>query len=207
MAVKDHSLDEKIIKAALTEFMEKGFQNASLHKIAANAGITTGALYTRYTNKDALFCSLVEELSEVIREKSETLKEMYYSAEASANIDDLFHVIDHEKKVYLDILFEYYDECKLFFCRSAGSSAENAIRKMVEMKVRETVEYIRRTAKQPIDLNGIEMIITGQFSFYKMILEKGYNKEQAFSCMNTVNAFFEAGWRALFKMNSAREQI
>lgn len=28
--------------------------------MAAHAGITTGALYTRYKNKDALFCSLIE---------------------------------------------------------------------------------------------------------------------------------------------------
>ena len=34
MAVKDHSLDDKIIKAAKEEFMEHGFRKASLHKIA-----------------------------------------------------------------------------------------------------------------------------------------------------------------------------
>ena len=54
MAVKDHSLDDKIIRAAQSEFLKHGFQKASLHKIAELAGITTGAVYTRYKHKDAL---------------------------------------------------------------------------------------------------------------------------------------------------------
>ena len=59
MAVKDHSLDDKIIRAAEAEFLEHGFVAASMHKIAERAGVTTGALYTRYKNKDALFGSPV----------------------------------------------------------------------------------------------------------------------------------------------------
>ena len=35
----------KIEKAALDEFMEKGFANASLRQIVKNAGLTTGAFY------------------------------------------------------------------------------------------------------------------------------------------------------------------
>ena len=59
MANRDHSLDDGIIRAAYEEFLAHGFQNASLHKIAEKAGVTTGAIYTRYKNKDALFVSLL----------------------------------------------------------------------------------------------------------------------------------------------------
>ena len=37
---------EKIQEAALAEFLEKGFQGASLRQIVKNAGVTTGAFYT-----------------------------------------------------------------------------------------------------------------------------------------------------------------
>lgn len=59
MANKDHSLDDGIIQAAYSEFLAYGFQKASLHKIAETASVTTGAIYTRYKNKDALFVSLL----------------------------------------------------------------------------------------------------------------------------------------------------
>ena len=57
MAKKNHSLDDGIMQAAYSEFLAYGFQKASLHKIAEKAGVTTGAIYTRYKNKDALFVS------------------------------------------------------------------------------------------------------------------------------------------------------
>ena len=54
MANRDHSLDDGIIQAAYAEFLAYGFQKASLHKIAEKAGVTTGAIYTRYKNKDEI---------------------------------------------------------------------------------------------------------------------------------------------------------
>ena len=36
---------EKLLKSALAEFSEKGYMKASLRKICADAGVTTGALY------------------------------------------------------------------------------------------------------------------------------------------------------------------
>ncbi|MFQ9827607.1 MAG: TetR/AcrR family transcriptional regulator [Oscillospiraceae bacterium] len=60
MANRDHSLDDGIVQAAYSEFLVYGFQKASLHKIVEKAGVTTGAIYTRYKNKDALFASLLQ---------------------------------------------------------------------------------------------------------------------------------------------------
>ena len=61
MANMDYSLDDGIIQAAYSEFLAYCFQKASLHKIAEKAGVTTGAFYTRYKNKDALFGSLLQD--------------------------------------------------------------------------------------------------------------------------------------------------
>ena len=39
---------DNIHKAAKKEFLDKGFQMASLRNIVKNAGVTTGAFYGRY---------------------------------------------------------------------------------------------------------------------------------------------------------------
>ena len=51
---------EKIQEAALAEFLDKGFQGASLRQIVKNAGVTTGAFYGYFSSKEALFKALVE---------------------------------------------------------------------------------------------------------------------------------------------------
>ena len=45
---------EQIHQAAMEEFLEKGFQEASLRQIVKNAGVTTGAFYGYYSNKTVL---------------------------------------------------------------------------------------------------------------------------------------------------------
>ena len=80
MALKDHSIDNRIIAAARKEFYEYGFTQASLRKIASRAEVTTGALYTRYKNKDELFEYLVSEVLIVMgtygKEAMEHLKQI-----------------------------------------------------------------------------------------------------------------------------------
>lgn len=49
-----------MLQSAQREFLDKGYEKASLRSIAQNAGVTTGALYVRFPNKSALFAALVE---------------------------------------------------------------------------------------------------------------------------------------------------
>ena len=124
MAVKDHSLDPLIIEAARQEFLTHGYQKASLHKIAERAGITTGALYTRYKNKDALFCSLVEPVLGAMYRESEPIARLYREVQAHPSAEALLKAIRQEEQVYLNLLFEHYEDCILFFCKSEGSSLQ-----------------------------------------------------------------------------------
>lgn len=42
-----------VLQSAQREFLDKGYEKASLRSIAQNAGVTTGALYVRFPNKSA----------------------------------------------------------------------------------------------------------------------------------------------------------
>ena len=52
---------ERILSAAMREFLEKGYQSASLRNIVKTAGVTTGAFYGYYKSKEELFEALVGE--------------------------------------------------------------------------------------------------------------------------------------------------
>ncbi len=53
------SSKERILDAARAEFLEKGFQGASMRAIASAAGMTTGAIYGYFSSKEDLFDALV----------------------------------------------------------------------------------------------------------------------------------------------------
>ena len=53
--MKISETQQKILKVGKREFLEKGFKDASLRKIVAEAGFTKGAFYGYYPDKAALF--------------------------------------------------------------------------------------------------------------------------------------------------------
>lgn len=104
MANKDHSLDDKIIRAAYSEFLAYGFCKASLHKISEKAGVTTGAIYTRYKNKDALFVALLQDFFVAMKVMFAPVAKEYEKAMLSAKTEDILSAINSEEKYTLSCL-------------------------------------------------------------------------------------------------------
>jgi AcrR family transcriptional regulator len=85
---------KQLLEAALHVFATQGFEKASMREIAANAGMTTGAIYYHYKNKDDLYYDAVKESAYFVHKLSEkdknsnikTHQEMF--EEISANVRD-----------------------------------------------------------------------------------------------------------------------
>ena len=197
MANKDHSLDDGIIRAARAEFLSRGFQKASLHKIAENAGVTTGAIYTRYKNKDALFVSLLQDFFETMNELFSPAAEEYERARKSARTEDIIQAINMEERIYFRLLTEHYDDCTLFFSRSDGSSAETMLRELMDRKTEQTVEFFASVYGKAPNEDAIRLLMGSQFWYFRQLLDEHLEEDKMFACLKSILDFFNAGWRQL----------
>lgn len=55
-----HETRERIIQSAMHVFGQKGFQKASLDEVAADAGLTKGAIYWHFKSKNDLFFAMLD---------------------------------------------------------------------------------------------------------------------------------------------------
>ena len=60
MAKQIEGVAERIIAAAKKEFLDKGYVDASLRTIAAEADTSTNSIYVRFGDKEGLFSAIVE---------------------------------------------------------------------------------------------------------------------------------------------------
>ena len=125
---KIHDSETKIhlIQCAKKEFMEKGFVGASLRGICQKAGVTTGALYFFFQDKDDLFCEVVgnfmDRLNEILREHfSFEVREM----ESGKAKEHAVAQVVHE-------LYTYRDEVLLVLTKAQGSSMEHMPDRLVD---------------------------------------------------------------------------
>ena len=125
---------ELLIEAAKKEFLEKGYNGASLRSICAKAGVTTGALYFFFENKEQLFSAIVDEplaglkklLFEHFRQDSE-----YMSGIASTAEIELDH--SSESDMFIDHIYDHRDSFILLLNSSENTVYENCVDEFVEM--------------------------------------------------------------------------
>lgn len=59
---------EKILDAAIDEFTQQGYSNASIRNIAQTAEISLGNIYRYFSNKEALFLAITNPLVEKVKQ-------------------------------------------------------------------------------------------------------------------------------------------
>ena len=99
----DRETKEKLLESARKEFAKDGYMKASLRKICANAGVTTGALYFFFQDKADLFQSIVQEpysqllkmVQEHFQEDVQLLARPNAYAQADGDHEALVHMLIH----------------------------------------------------------------------------------------------------------------
>jgi AcrR family transcriptional regulator len=74
---KQQQTRQQLLDAAARVFSRRGYQQASLEEIAAEAGFTTGAVYSNFAGKEELFLALAD------REVENRIAEIHALAEAA----------------------------------------------------------------------------------------------------------------------------
>ncbi len=94
---------ERLLDGARKVFARSGFHGASVEEIAAQAGYSTGALYSNFDGKQALFLALMDrEIDEHAREIAEAVRERATVAErARGGADRWMAMIEREPELQL----------------------------------------------------------------------------------------------------------
>jgi len=148
-----------IQKAAMAEFFEKGYMKASLRKICANAGVTTGALYFFFKDKDDLFCSLVRGPVDEIY----TIMMKHYAQEQETTDKELVEMLNSKEgaiedqkaiEAIMHVMYLHRNEMLLLFTKAQGSSMENIVEKFIEVS---QIQYTKLAKKMSQNFKDVEV--------------------------------------------------
>ncbi|MGN0153839.1 MAG: TetR/AcrR family transcriptional regulator [Lachnospiraceae bacterium] len=192
---------QKLLASAKEEFMEKGYMKASLRNICKNAGVTTGALYFFFQDKEDLFGALVEEPLKMLF----SVMESHYEAEA----DDINQ--DGEKSDFADdydaakqiihFMYQYYDEFQMILTKAQGSKYEYCVDHFVELSeqhYKNLVEQIERVSGRKIlDAYTIHWFSHMQIDIFVKLLTHEPSEEAALQHLEIIMKYLIAGWNGL----------
>jgi len=199
MADVSEATKDKILQSAKAEFLEKGFTAASLRTIAANAGLTTGAMYRHFNDKDALFCALVDDAIDTTLllvqaagiENHERLEDASGGQHAEEEKDLMLKFIDY--------IYEHFDAFTLLLTKASGSTHEKFLDEVCDRyteTVLQTVNWMKQkyAVTKPIDDMSIHILASATVNaFAETVLHK-MEKTEALIFIGNIQEFFHFGF-------------
>ena len=194
----NEKLAAELLEAGKKVFLETGFQGASLREIASMLGVTTGAIYRYYTDKEALFDAIVSEPAEELVNRYRTSQQMYAERPLEEQLSGISGVSE-ENTWMMDFIYDHFDAFKLIVCCSAGTRYEHYIDILVEIEANSAMllsEKMREAGYKLPLLNDdlAHMISSGLFNCIFETVSHDMPKDRALEYMGSYQLFYTAGW-------------
>ena len=193
---------EKIQEAAMAEFLDKGFQGASLRQIVKNAGVTTGAFYGYFSSKEALFTAIVEPHATALMGKFMWAQTSF----AELPEEEQPQHMGVESRDYVawmvDYICRHREPVKLLLCCAEGTSYEHFVHNMMEVEVEYTLRYMGVLRRMGRDIPQMSrslchIIASGMFNAIFEVVIHDMPYEQALRDVEQLQTFYTAGWSKL----------
>ena len=180
---------EKLIAVARQEFLDKGFEGASIRTIATLAETSPRAIYTRFENKEALFQAVIstvyDEFMEIFKEDKKKYWEEGKKKTPSITPED-FYVN------YLKYAYKQKEEFTLLLTCSKGTRYENFTKELAKLDIEGLEKNIKGIKKKSLEL-FVENIT---YSFYEMLFDpfiRGESLKNAIEYVSTLVEFYTQG--------------
>ena len=192
---------EKIISAATAEFLEYGFKDASMRRIAAVAGMSVSGLYKHFASKEEVFSALVEPAYQGLMD--------LYHAEESAQQQSLgqgdMSDWDNGKDASLALtyIYDHLDAFRLIVCKSQGTKYEDFLHDLAVLEEATTLHFMDLLREQGVKIkefrvNELHLLVTTNVAAVFQPVEHNFTREEALHYAETLDRFFSKAWKEFF---------
>ena len=182
---------ELILRTAKEEFLSHGFEGTSVRAICKRAGLTTGAFYNHFSQKEEVFEALVAPMIEEFHG--------LYNSVMGRELEDLDTGIENEMiSITYDIA--HRDEFQLLFECSRGTKYENFKDELIEQVFYPGYQAVfDRYADKPVEPTLVKLILKMKFEEYMELIYGDYTIEEVRRLITQVSIFSVAGFHGLLK--------
>ena len=173
MAVADSSIDPKLLESAKKEFLERGFELASLKDICDRAQVTTGALYNRYKGKEELFAKVVEETVLSIEDARSKRSSIDLEAASDEDLKKMWKMNKEALYWWFELFEKHKDGVILLIRCSAGTRYANFKHDFVEVVTETSYEIYEEMKRRKLTSKNISKKImhTVHSAYFEMVYE------------------------------------
>lgn len=189
----------RIMDAARQEFLEYGFEKASMRRIGERCGMTAAGIYRHCRDKEDLFDQLVAPAVERLHAWMEAHISRYVDSVQSA---EEVQWKESETDMMREIIYPNMEEYHLLLAKAQGTKYEHFLHDLTEHHQDRLLAYIpmleaRGMKVWQIDPKELHLLLSAYTTALFEPVVHNYSQEEALRCLDIVEAFFLPGWKQL----------
>lgn len=195
---------DRIVRAAMREFQENGFEQASMKHVADAVGLTSAALYRHFSGKQEMFASLVQPAVDLLQSWTEQHIASSYDLLDGHHTDKLWDFDGgyNDARMILDVMYQQPEAFRLLLFCAAGTPYENYVHGMVERTTQRMLCFLEDCKARGIPVREVRpdemhMLVSAYFAALIQPIEHGYAQADAERYLKTILDFFTPGWRKI----------
>ena len=202
MAKRVEGRSDKLLECARAEFLEMGFQDASLRVIAAKADTSTGAIYTRFQDKEGLFHALVDGTVNSLIEWFENGQQAFADQSSETQKEDVFTYRPELWEELVEYIYAHWDVFRLLVRCSDNTCYDDMLNRIIDIEVRYTYRFLEATGNPALSGGKLtpmlaHMLSNAYFSGLFEVVRHEMSKEEAMAYVRRLRRFFVCGWADL----------
>lgn len=195
---------DRILACGQDCFLKYTFKSAPLRKIAAKAGVTTGAFYGYFANKEELFYALTDETAEGLMDILDSVARDMDAFPPGEKVFRMCGVYISRIPEIVDYLLEHRDAMRLIISCSQGTKYENFfgnLQQRNQSNISQSASEARASEQtiRPLSTDTMELLMDGYFSILARLILEETDREKIIRCMAEVAKVYEAGILALMR--------
>lgn len=191
---------EKILECGKKHFIKYGFEKSSLRDICKDAGVTTGAFYRHFNDKNELFKAIVSPVADKIFSNFFDYEKLSINSIRAKQNEKIAQVhVDGTVETAM-FLFDNKEIYSLIINGSYGSSYENFLEKLTEIEDNARIKMqemslVKNTFSERISNKGLHIINHAHFLALTEAVLHSENKQELIENARLVSHFFSGGWK------------
>lgn len=189
----------KIMAAAKEEFLEKGYEKASMRSIADRCGMTAAGIYRHCKDKEDLFYQLVSPSEEKLMAWANNHINRYEKEVRKAG-----KIVWHDSYIDMmkEIIYPNMEDYHLLIAKSKGTKYENFLHDMTELAQDRFISYLKELKKAGVKVPDItkkqlHLLLSAYITALFEPVIHNYPYKEAVGALGTLEGFFLPGWKQL----------
>lgn len=203
MARQIEGVAERIVDAAKREFLDKGYVEASLRTIAAEADTSTNSIYVRFGDKEGLFSAIVEPVLNEMTERFIRIQERFHLMTPEEQAERMPKYADGGTSELIDYMYEHLEEFRLLLDASYGTRFHNFVDELVRIEVEYTYKFMEAEGYSDkfgdaVTQKLLHIVTTSRFESIFEIIRHGMSREEATEYIELLSRYHRCGFIEIF---------